>query len=120
MHQAHAGHGDLGLERHGAASSPATTGTPDGSSQRGICHPRQHWWEQPPAAGVCGHPLCPVYPMAAVSSPGTALGEAALALGPWSTREGCSVTATSRLLKCRCSAMVDVINNAISDLFFPV
>lgn len=76
---------------------------------------------RPMALRVHGRPLCPVYPITDVSGPGTALREAAAGARPlMSTRHGCGVTATSRLLKCRCSAMVDVINNAISDLFFPV
>lgn len=101
---------------------PATTGIPDGqlpgpgqASSLGIGGIR------PVAPGVRGRPPCPVYPITDVCGPGTAPGEAAAgARSPMSTRHGCGVTATSRLLKCRCSAMVDVINNAISDLFFPV
>lgn len=86
-----------------------------------ISHPRWHRWDQTRGSWGAWPSPCLVYPVTDVSGPGTALGEAAAgARPPMSTRHGCGVTATSRLLKCRCSAMVDVINNAISDLFFPV
>jgi len=98
---------------------PAPTGS---SRWDSISHPRRRRWGQTRGArGAWPSPPCPVYPITDVSGPGAALGEAGAGAGPrMSTRRGCGVPATSRLLKCRCSAMVDVINNAISDLFFPV
>lgn len=63
---------------------------------------------------------CPVHPSPVRPALGRLRERWRLMLDPLSTRRGCGGAATSRLLKCRCSAMVDVINNAISDLFFPV